>query len=95
MIFLEATKEADAYFEDRKKSLFEVYINVGNSTCAQDGIKIIKVKHQGYVCYQLLTNGNPKVSNRRMHPRLPMNNACDILLKTKNVSMKGAMNRGV
>ena len=84
-------KEADTYFEQYKNQKFDVNINVNNSTYSWDAIEITRVKHNGVSYYQLMTKGNPKVANRRMHPRLPMNNSCDILLKSQNINMKGTM----
>ena len=38
-----------------------------------------------------MIEGNPKVANRRMHPRYPMKNSCDILMKSNNRSFRGNM----
>ena len=35
--------------------------------------------------------GNPKVANRRMYPRYPMRNRCDILLKKAGKTFSGKL----
>ena len=90
-LYLSVTKESQGYFEKHNKKKFEVQINVNNTTYSWDGIEIVKARVDGNTYYHLVTNGNPKVTNRRMHPRLPMKNPCEIYVKAKNTSYKGTM----
>lgn len=90
-VLLNMSSATEEYLKDYKKKKYEVHINVNNTTYTWQNVEIGKVTVDGNHYYQLLTEGNPKVMNRRMHPRLPMTNACDILLKMENRSFKGKM----
>ena len=89
-ILIEAA-DAEDYFKDSKKKHYEVQIMVKNAVYTWQSVRVQKVNVSGNVYYQLLAEGNPKVANRRMHPRLPMNNSCEITLKAKNASFRGSM----
>ena len=90
-VLLDMSSDTEKYLADYKKKTYEVHINVNNTTYTWASVEIKKITVDGKHYYQLVTEGNPKVMNRRMHPRLPMSNACDILLKMENRSFKGKM----
>lgn len=90
-ILLNTSAATQAYLKDYKKNTYEVHINVNNTTYTWQGVEIKKVTLNKTEYYQLITEGNPTVMNRRMHPRLPMSNACDILIRVKNQTFKGKM----
>ena len=90
-IILKITSDTEGYLKDYKKKNYEVHINVNNTTYTWKDVEIGKITVEGVQYYQLLTEGNPSVMNRRMHPRLPMNNSCDIYLRVKNSTYKGKM----
>lgn len=71
------------------KDNFEAQIVVNNTVYIWSGIGISHKSGAGH--YQLLLEGSPKVLNRRRHPRLSLNNACQITLKSKNRSFNGKM----
>ena len=89
-ILVEAA-DAEDYFKDSKKKHYEVQIMVKNAVYTWQSVRVQKVNVSGTAYYQLLTEGNPKVANRRMHPRLPMSNSCEITLKAKNATFRGSM----
>ena len=90
-VLLDMSSDTEKYLADYKKKTYEVHINVNNTTYTWASVEIKKITVDGKHYYQLVTEGNPKVMNRRMHPRLPISNACDILLKMENRSFKGKM----
>ena len=89
-ILVEA-EQVDGYFKDSKKKTYEVQIMVKNAIYTWEAVKVHKVNVEGTSYYQLLAEGNPKVANRRMHPRLPISNSCEITLKAKKSSFRGTM----
>ena len=89
-VMLAASSKMDTFFEtDKNKADYEVQIVVNNTVYIWKETKIIhKV---GDKQYQLLLEENPKVLNRRRHPRLAMTNNCQITLTSKNLSFNGQM----
>lgn len=71
------------------KKKYEVRIVVNNTVYVWDEIEISKKTKTANGCYSLLLEGIPKVLNRRKHPRLPLTNTCNILLKSNNKSYDG------
>lgn len=69
--------------------MYKIQIIVDNAMYTWEDIQIRQSKRDGGCFYKLLVNGNPKVVNRRKYPRLPMNNACRILLKKEKSSFEG------
>ena len=90
-ILIEATAQTESYFKNSKKSKYEVQIMVNNAMYTWQNVEVGKVTVNGNSYYQLRAEGNPKVANRRMHPRLPMSQSCDIVLKALDRSFRGKM----
>ncbi len=87
-IFIDASLDADKFFGgDFKKKKYQVRIVVGNVVYVWDDA-VIKSAEQ---YYQFVFENNPKVVNRRKHPRLPMNNTCEITLKSTGKTYSGYM----
>ncbi|MBQ7955586.1 MAG: methyl-accepting chemotaxis protein [Lachnospiraceae bacterium] len=49
----------------------------------------IKVHSEGNKWVKIVTQGNPKVVNRRKHPRMPISNSCTLTLREKGVTVSG------
>lgn len=90
-IFIEDTANVEKYLKNADKLRYEININVNNTTYSWNDVEIKKEEVEGKSYYRLITVGNPKVANRRLHPRLPMTNPCDIVLKLQNRSFKGQL----
>ena len=90
-ILLDVLPQTAEYLKDYKKMQYDVNINVDNTTYSWTGVEVEKAHIEGKHYYKLMIEGNPKVANRRMHPRYPMKNSCDILLKANNRSFRGNM----
>lgn len=89
-ILIEASGGADTFAKSRAgKQGYKVNITVDNAMYTWENVQFDPVKKDGRSFYKLLLNGNPKVTNRRKYPRLPMNNACEISLKKGNRSFLG------
>ena len=54
-------------------------------------MQVIKESVNGKSYYQLVVGDNLKVVKRRKQARVSMNNACEIEIKEKNLSLKGTM----
>ncbi len=90
IIFMEATEKLDTFLGDTHHKSYDISIVVNNALYIWDGVAIKKKGH-GDKHYEILIEGNPKVMNRRKHPRLAMKNACEVLLKDANKSFKAQM----
>ncbi len=87
-ILLEITQKSSEYFgEDLKKKRYEVRVIVKNAVYIWNNVKVRDNKHY----YNLFTEGNPKVINRRKHPRLSMTNKCEIYLSTNQSLYSGKL----
>lgn len=86
-ILLEASAQAEEFLAKAKKKKYMVRVVVRNTMYIWEEVEISKKEEY----YQLLVDGNPKVINRRKHPRLSMSNACDILLSSENRSFSGRL----
>ena len=71
------------------KTGYKVQIVVNNAVYVWENTEVRRVA--GEKSYQLHLEENPKVINRRRHPRLPLSNDCTIKLKAKNQSFSGKM----
>ncbi len=85
-IFIAASEETDKLLADMKKQ-WEIYIVVNNITYTWQRVKIQKMDRND--SYQLLVEGNPKVVNRRKHPRFAITNACEIRVPSRNLTFNG------
>lgn len=89
-ILIECSGQAEAFIKSRGTKLgYKVNITVDNAMYTWEDVQIGQVKKDGISYYKLLVNGNPKVVNRRKYPRLPMNNACKLVLKKEKRSVEG------
>lgn len=88
-ILIEAGAKLDAYLGDSKRKKYEVSVIVNNSMYIWDDVEIGKKDGVGH--YHLLIETNPKVLNRRKHPRLAMRNACEIYVKSLDKTFSGSM----
>lgn len=90
VIFLDASAKTDVFFGDTQKKKYDVSIVVNNAMYIWNEVDIKKSAH-GNKHYEIVIEGNPKVMNRRKHPRLPMRNTCEVLLKGSNKTFKAQM----
>lgn len=88
-IWIVSDARTDAFLDDEiKKKKYVVQIVVNNSVYVWDQVF---VGRKDKMAYELGLEGEPKVLNRRKHPRLAMTNSCDIMLKSKKRSFAGRM----
>lgn len=88
-IWIPSDARTDLFLEGEiKKKRYVAQIVVNNSVYVWEHAFIGR---KDKMTYELELEGTPKVVNRRKHPRLPMTNSCDILLKSKNHSFAGRM----
>ena len=88
-IWIPSDARTDLFLEGEiKKKRYVAQIVVNNSVYVWEHAFIGR---KDKMTYELELEGTPKVVNRRKHPRLPMTNSCDILLKNKNHSFAGRM----
>ena len=90
-IFLEKTAELDRVLESAAKTKLDISIVVNNSLYLWNEAPAIKTVREDKPCYEVFVEGNPKVVNRRKHPRLPLTNACDVYVKSKDCTVRGKM----
>lgn len=84
VVTLKESNQLAAFLRDGgKKKKYEFRIIVNNSVYIWEEMHIADNK--------VIIESNPKVMNRRKHPRLAMNNPCTIVLKSKNSSYEGKM----
>ena len=90
-ILVDITAKLDAFLGDTKKKKYEVSVIVNNSMYIWDDVVISKKDRAGAGQYHLVIENNPKVLNRRKHPRFAMKNACEIYMKSLDRTFKGTM----
>ena len=90
-IMFKASSQAEAFLGDTHKKKYEVGIIVNNALYLWQNVEISNKEKNVTGCYRMVIESDPKVMNRRKHPRLPMNNSCEIVLKSKNRSFRGRM----
>ena len=89
-VMIAATPEANRFLSGYSaKNELEVQIVVNNTVYIWKEVGL--VHKAGADQYQLRLEGNPKVINRRRHPRLSLNNACQVTIKSKNRSYTAKM----
>lgn len=71
-----------------KKKIYDIRVIVKNTMYLWEGVHIHKAEHGNY---EMITEGNPKVVNRRKHPRFSMTNMCNIVLVKKGQSFSGRL----
>lgn len=90
-ILIDANTKADEFLGDTRKKGFEVSVIVNNSMYIWEDVVIGKKDKVGAGHYHLFIETNPKVLNRRKHPRLTMRNDCEIYVKSLDKTFKGKM----
>ena len=90
-ILIEASKQAEVFFENARKKKYEVDVVVNNSMYIWEDVEIQLKNKNDAGHYNLHIETNPKVINRRKHPRLPMRNSCDVVFKSSGTAFKGNM----
>ncbi len=78
----------DASIDVQKKWTYKVSIIVQNEMYYWEDVKVIPAGDKGY---KLHIEGNPKVLNRRKHPRMPMTNSCTVMVDGNDVPVTGAL----
>lgn len=81
-----------AEFENRerisKQAKYQLAVIVKNDVYYWDTFSITEGNNG---CYKIVTEGNPKVLNRRKHPRMPISNTCNIRIDESGDSFDGKM----
>jgi methyl-accepting chemotaxis protein len=88
-MFIAATSQTKEFLGDTRKKEYTISVVVSNSMYIWNSVTIRKKELEGIEYYVVMPNGNPKVMNRRKHPRLPMNNSCEIVFMKDHKSFKG------
>jgi len=89
-VFVESTDKIATFLSGySKKDEFAVQIIVNNTVYCWDEVEILHKR--GDAQYKLVLEGTPGVLNRRRHPRLSMDNTCQITLVGKNRTFSGHM----
>ncbi|MBO5228817.1 MAG: PilZ domain-containing protein [Lachnospiraceae bacterium] len=89
-VFVEASADLDKFIaEGGNKAKYDAHVVVNNTVYIWENSSVDKHKDEATGCYQLYVEGKPRVLNRRKHPRLSMNNKCDILLRAKDATFMG------
>lgn len=87
-IYIAASQETSEFLgSDFKKKKYQVRIIVGNVVYVWNDAAVKSAEQY----YQLVFENNPKVINRRKHPRLSMSNTCEITLKSTGKIYSGYM----
>jgi len=90
-LFVEKNAKTETLFDDAKKTKYDISVVVNNAMYIWDEVVVTKGEFEGRKCYEIVIESNPKVVNRRKHPRLSMKNACEVLIRTKNQNFKAQM----
>jgi len=85
------TSQTEAFLGDTRKKSYDISVVVNNALYIWNNVAIGKKEVSGNACYVIAIEGNPRVMNRRKHPRLPMANACEVMFKATNATYKGKM----
>jgi len=89
-VLITATPQVDTFLADyNTKKDYKIQIVVNNTVYIWDEVTILH--KNGADKYQLVLEGSPKVLNRRRHPRLALDNRCQIVMKSKGSSFSGKM----
>jgi len=90
-LMIDATAQTDAFLGDTRKKEYDISVVVNNALYIWNKVAINKKEVSGNVSYIIVVESNPRVMNRRKHPRLPMTNACEILIDSTNTAYKGKL----
>ena len=89
-ILLDASTKAEVFLGDTHNKKYDISIIVNNAMYIWNEVEI-KKSGRGAKYFEVLIEGNPKVMNRRKHPRLPMKNDCEVLIKETNKTYQAQM----
>lgn len=78
----------ESQIDVHKAADYKISIIVHNEMYYWDNVKVAAVGGKGY---KLHIEGNPKVLNRRKHPRMPISNSCTVVLDGSDTSASGTM----
>lgn len=87
-IYVNEIKKDSKPFTYIKSQKYQLRIVVDNSVYCWNDVKIVQLKDGRY---KITIDSNPKVVNRRKYRRMPINNPCEITLKTSKNSFNGRM----
>lgn len=91
-ILIQKSTQAEDFFADKNtRQLYSLKITVDNAMYSWNNVRIHPVKKNGREFFELLTEGNPSVLNRRKYPRLAMQNTCHIAFEHEDRSFDGNM----
>ena len=82
-VLFKASAQVGACLDERPGKKYKVRIVVNNAVYCWKDIEIGKNAKTMNGEYQLCLENKPEVVNRRKHPRLPMTNACELLMDSK------------
>jgi len=82
-------REDITYEVSEQKIEFRIYVD--NIVYMWKNIEPTHVKANGVVQYRLRLKEDPKVLNRRQYVRLPIENSCDVFVKSKSATYAGRM----
>ena len=93
ILYIAGGARMDAFLaEFTAKTLYEIRVVVSNAVYTWNNVKITKDKKSAEQEYKvILEEEDLKVMNRRKYPRLPMNNPCEIKIKSKDLLLFGTM----
>jgi len=89
-VLIESSEQAVNYIGGNKNK-YEVSVVVNNAVYIWENVVIKKGTKDESGFYRVILEGNPRVVNRRKHPRLSIGNSCEITLKGKGTSFNGRM----
>jgi len=90
-LFVDVSAQKEAFFGDTHKKSYDVSVVVNNALYIWNNVTINRKEISGKAVYVIGIEENPRVMNRRKHPRLPMTNPCDILLNSSKTSYEGRL----
>lgn len=79
--------KTQTYFAELRRRRFKVSVVVKNALYIWENCKVVK----DGPTYEVQIEGGPQVVNRRKYPRIPLTNACEILLKGETEPIIGRM----
>lgn len=88
-VFMKATAETEAFLSNKANEKFEIRIVVNNAVYIWNDIRMGRKDENGH--YAVVIEANPRVLNRRKHPRLPMTNMCEIRFKANDQKLNGRL----
>lgn len=88
-VMISGTDETETFLKNRVGDTCEVHIVVNNAVYIWDDIAVGKKTHDGH--HIMVLENNPRVLNRRKHPRLPLTNMCEIKFKASEQVYNGRL----